>query len=68
MVDEIVIYGKAACPFTGKAISAYGKRTRYIDVGEDSAQFQIMLKLTNGVRQIPVIVERGQITIGYGGV
>jgi glutaredoxin len=68
MAEEIVIYGRAGCPFTDKAISAYGERARYIDVGEDSGQLQLMLKLTNGVRQVPVIVEGGQITIGYGGV
>jgi len=68
MVDEIVIYGKEGCPFTDKALSAYGKSASYIDVGEDSGQFQIMLKLTNGVRQVPVIVEGERITIGYGGV
>jgi len=26
-----------------------------------------MLKLTGGVRKVPVIVEDGKITIGYGG-
>ena len=68
MANEIVIYGKAGCPFTDKAISAYGKSARYIDVEADSGQLQIMLKHTNGVRQVPVIVEEGRVTIGYGGV
>jgi len=26
-----------------------------------------MLKLVGGVRQVPVLVENGQATIGYGG-
>lgn len=68
MTDEIIIYGKAGCPFTDKALSAYGKSARYIDVGADSEQLQVMLRLTNGVSQVPVIVEEGQVTIGYGGV
>ncbi|MGA3209652.1 MAG: UXX-star (seleno)protein family 1 [Syntrophales bacterium] len=68
MADEIVIYGKAGCPFTDKALSDYGKSARYIDVEADSEQLQIMLKLTNGVRQVPVIVEGGRVTIGHDGV
>ncbi len=68
MANEIVIYGKIGCPFTDKALSAYGKSAKYIDVEADSEQLEIMLKLTNGVRQIPVIVEEGRVTIGYGGV
>ncbi|MEI7590843.1 MAG: glutaredoxin-like UXV-star protein, partial [Deltaproteobacteria bacterium] len=26
-----------------------------------------MLQLSNGVRKVPVIVEAGKVTIGYGG-
>jgi hypothetical protein len=26
-----------------------------------------MLKLSGGVRKVPVIVEKGKVTIGYGG-
>jgi len=68
MTNEIIIYGKAGCPFTDKALSVYGKSARYIDVGTDSEQLQVMLKLTNGVSQVPVIVADGQVTIGHGGV
>lgn len=28
---------------------------------------QRMLKLANGTRKVPVIVEDGKVTIGYGG-
>jgi glutaredoxin 3 len=67
MAEEIVIYGKAGCPFTDKAISAYGKTAKYIDVQADSQKLQEMLKLSDGVRKVPVIVEGGNVTIGYGG-
>jgi glutaredoxin 3 len=67
MAEEIVIYGKAGCPFTDKAISAYGKIAKYIDVQADSQKLQEMLKLSDGVRKVPVIVEGGNVTIGYGG-
>jgi hypothetical protein len=34
---------------------------------EDDAALARMLKLSNGRRQIPVIVEAGKVTIGFGG-
>jgi hypothetical protein len=34
---------------------------------EDDAGLMRMLKHSNGRRQIPVIVEAGKVTIGFGG-
>jgi hypothetical protein len=34
---------------------------------EDDQALSRMLKLANGRRQVPVIVEAGKITIGFGG-
>jgi hypothetical protein len=34
---------------------------------EDDTGLQAILKLANGRRQVPVIVEAGKVTIGYGG-
>jgi hypothetical protein len=34
---------------------------------EDDDGLARMLKLSNGRRQIPVIVEAGKVTIGFGG-
>ncbi len=39
----------------------------YIDVKQDSAGLNEMLKLSDGVRKVPVIVENDQVTIGYQG-
>jgi glutaredoxin len=36
-------------------------------VKSDSAKLQEMLKISGGVRQVPVIVEGVKVTIGYGG-
>jgi glutaredoxin len=33
----------------------------------DSEKLQEMLKLTGGVRKVPVLVEGGKAKIGYGG-
>jgi len=34
---------------------------------EDERALARMLKLSNGRRQVPVIVEAGKVTIGFGG-
>ncbi|MBI4848306.1 MAG: glutaredoxin [Nitrospirae bacterium] len=67
MAEIVIIYGKAGCPFTEKARSAYGWGAQYYDVKADKAKLEEMLKHTGGQRKVPVIVEDGKVTIGYGG-
>jgi glutaredoxin len=70
MADEVLIYGKDSCPYTAAAIEDYQARKvpyRYINVKKDRAELDHMLKLTGGRRQVPVIVEAGHVTIGFGG-
>ncbi len=67
MAEEILIYGKSGCPFTDQALSAHGKKARYIDVESDGAKLKEMLKLSGDIRKVPVIVEGAKVTIGYGG-
>lgn len=67
MAEEIVIYGKAGCPFTDQALSFYGDRAKYFDVKSDGEKLKEMLKLSGGILKVPVIVDRGIVTIGYGG-
>jgi hypothetical protein len=38
----------------------------YVDVRKDPAALQEMIKLSGG-RRVPVIVEDGAITVGFGG-
>lgn len=40
---------------------------RYIDVKQDKKSLEEMLKFSDGVREVPVIVEDGKVTIGFGG-
>jgi glutaredoxin 3 len=40
---------------------------RYINVKKNPAELESMLGLTGGRRQVPVIVEEGKVTIGFGG-
>jgi glutaredoxin len=39
----------------------------YVNVLEDDAGLQRMMQLTNGRRKIPVIVQDGKVTVGFGG-
>ena len=64
---KVIIYGKAGWPYTEKARSAYGESTKYFDVESDSKKLEEMLKYSGGVRKVPVIIEGGKATIGYGG-
>ena len=70
MADEVLIYGKDGCPYTAAAIEDYQTRKvpyRYIDVKKDRGEFDRMLEWSGGRRQVPVIVEAGKVTIGFGG-
>lgn len=64
----ILIFGKDSCPYTMAAVEAYRpKGAEYINVRKDPAQLARMLEYSNGQRRVPVIVEDGKVTIGYGG-
>jgi glutaredoxin 3 len=70
MADEVLIYGKDSCPYTAAAVEDYQTRKvpfRYIDVKKDPAELDKMIGLTGGRRQVPVIVDAGRVTIGFGG-
>ncbi|MBA3271242.1 MAG: glutaredoxin family protein [Acidobacteria bacterium] len=70
MADEVLIYGKDGCPYTLAAREDYEQRHvpfRYINVKKDHTELDRMLALTGGRRQVPVIVDAGQVTIGFGG-
>ena len=70
MADEVVIYGKDSCPYTASAVEDYQSRNipvRYVNVKKDPAELERMLALTGGRRRVPVIVEAGHVTVGFGG-
>ena len=65
----VTIYGKDSCPYTADAREHFGRlgEMQYINVKKDAAALQRMLELTGGQRRVPVIVEEGKVTIGFGG-
>jgi len=65
----VLIYGKDSCPYTADARDHYGSRgeVQYINVKKDADALRRMLELTGGKRRVPVIVDQGTVTIGFGG-
>ena len=70
MTDKILIYGKDTWPYTNDAREAYKKKgldVQYFDVKSDADQLKTMLKYSEGVRKVPVIVDQDKVTIGFNG-
>lgn len=44
-----------------------GVKFQYVDVTRDKAGMKKMLDFSKGSRDVPVIVDNGRVTIGYGG-
>jgi glutaredoxin 3 len=66
----VQIFGKDTCPYTQAALEDYrdrGVKVDYRNVKKDPAFLAEMLQLTNGRRDVPVIVDAGEVTIGFGG-
>ena len=39
----------------------------YRDVVDDPRALEEMLRLSQGMRQVPVLVEAGRVSVGFGG-
>jgi glutaredoxin 3 len=68
--ERVLIFGKDSCPYTQAARDDYAQRRvpfDYVNVKKNPADLERMLKYTGGRRQVPVIVENGRVTIGFGG-
>jgi glutaredoxin 3 len=66
----VAIYGKDSCPYTQAARDDYERRGvpfEYINVKKNAAGLERMLTHSLGRRAVPVIVEDGKVTIGFGG-
>lgn len=58
------IYGRENCPHTKRARAAL-PRAAFLDVAADPAALEEMLRLSGGVRRIPVIVRGTAVEIGF---
>ncbi|MCA1559920.1 MAG: glutaredoxin family protein [Acidobacteria bacterium] len=66
----VLIFGKDTCPYTLAARDDYAARKvpfQYVNVKKNPADLQRMLTYSKGVREVPVIVDAGTVTIGFGG-
>jgi len=67
---SVRIFGKDSWPYTTAAREAFADKkyeVQYHNVQKDHALLEEMLTLTKGRRSVPVILEGGKVTIGYGG-
>ncbi|HYR29124.1 MAG TPA: UXX-star (seleno)protein family 1 [Thermoanaerobaculia bacterium] len=66
----VLIFGKAHCPYTSAALEDYKKRgieVEYVDVKKNRSDLERMLSYSDGHRRVPVIVDEGKVSIGFGG-
>ena len=67
---ETIIYTKPGCPYCAGAKEGFEKRGvpyREVNAAGSAAALQEMLKLSNGQRRVPTIVEDGKVTVGFNG-
>ena len=68
-MSQVTIYTKHGCPYCAAAKQDYTKRKVAFtekNVEDDKNALAEMVKLSGG-RRVPVIVEDGQVTVGFGG-
>jgi len=66
----VTIFGKDTCPYTRAAREDYearGVAFEYVNVKTSAEGMARMLRHTNGGRDVPVIVDGDQVTVGFGG-
>lgn len=62
---DILIYGKGGCPHTRRALEAM-PGARFLDVLLDPEALDEMLRLTGGIRRVPVVVRPGETGEEHG--
>ncbi|HTI38497.1 MAG TPA: UXX-star (seleno)protein family 1 [Vicinamibacterales bacterium] len=66
----VTIFGKDTCPYTRAAREDYTDRGipfEYVNVKTNAEGMARMLRYTDGRRDVPVIVDGDEVTIGFGG-
>ena len=69
-MSKVTIYTKEGCPYCAAAKQHYTEQNidfEEIDIYESPAAKEELLRLTGGKRIVPVIVEDGKVTTGFGG-
>jgi glutaredoxin 3 len=65
----VTIYTKHGCPYCAAAKEEYAKRGGFTEINlrDHPDKLKEMMQLTGGKRQVPVIVEDGKVSVGFGG-
>ena len=69
-MSEIVIYTKDGCPYCAAAMKQYndqGIAFNEVNINDQPDAKTKILELTKGEAIVPVIVEDGNVTVGFGG-
>ncbi len=69
MADEIIIYTKPGCPYCAAAKEDFTRRgvkfTEYDVTSDPAVKEEAIAK--SGTAFVPVIIEGGNVTVGFGG-
>jgi len=69
-VSDVIIYTKDGCPYCAAAKKYYTEQGivfEEINIHRTSGAKEKVLQLTKGQQIVPVIIEKGEVKIGFGG-
>jgi len=69
-MTDVTIYTKVGCPYCAAAKKHYtaeGIAFTEIDVNETAGAKEKVLELSGGERIVPLIVDKGEVKLGFGG-
>jgi glutaredoxin len=69
-MSDVTIYTKDGCPYCAAAKQHYteqGIAFEEINITQKPEAKEKLLELTKGEKIVPVIIEKGEIKIGFGG-
>ncbi|MBD3331301.1 NrdH-redoxin [candidate division GN15 bacterium] len=69
-MSDVTIYVKDGCPYCAAAVKHYtdnGIDFEEINVHQVDGAKEKVLELSNGQRIVPVIVDGGEVKLGFGG-
>lgn len=69
-MSDVIIYTKDGCPYCAAAKKHYteqGVAFEEINIYQTPDAKKKVLELTKGERIVPVIVDKGEVRIGFGG-
>jgi len=69
-MSDVIIYTKDGCPYCAAAKKHYtdeGLAFEEVNVSQTPEAKEKVLQLTKGQRIVPVIVDKGEVKIGFGG-